>query len=264
MKVMIFTRRRLAVLTSCLAAGLLVAVLAAQGLSVVTAASRKLLPIYSVETAEKKACLTFDAAWGNEDTQELIEVLGKYKAKATFFIVGEWVDKYPESVKALHDAGHSIQNHSNTHKHYPKLSRDEIIKDLNACNDKIEKITGVRPTLVRPPYGDYDNAVIEAVNAAQMTAVQWDVDSLDWKDLKADEMYQKVVPKVRNGSIILFHNAAKHTPEALPAIIEALQKDGYSLVTVEELLYKGDYTLNHAGRQIPKPGVPESTNNNAA
>lgn len=140
-------------LTSCLAAGLLVAVLAAQGLSVVTAASRKLLPVYSVETAEKKACLTFDAAWGNEDTQELIAVLGKYQAKATFFVVGEWVDKFPESVKALHDAGHSIQNHSNTHKHYPKLSRDEIIKDLNACNDKIEKVTGVRPTLARPRMG---------------------------------------------------------------------------------------------------------------
>ena len=181
--------------------------------------------------------------------------MGKYQAKATFFIVGEWVDKYPESVKALHDAGHSIQNHSNTHKHYPKLSRDEIIKDLNACNDKIEKVTGVRPTLVRPPYGDYDNAVIEAVNAAPMTAVQWDVDSLDWKDLTASEMYQKVVPKVRNGSIILFHNAAKHTPEALPAIIEALQKEGYQLVTLEELLCKGEYTLDHAGRQIPKAGA---------
>ena len=217
MKVMIFTRRRLAVLTSCLAAGLLVAVLAAQGLSVVTAASRKLLPVYSVETAEKKACLTFDAA------------------------------------------GHSIQNHSNTHKHYPKLSRDEIIKDLNACNDKIEKVTGVRPTLARPPYGDYDNAVIEAVNAAKMTSVQWDVDSLDWKDLTASEMYQKVVPKVRNGSIILFHNAAKHTPEALPAIIEALQKDGYQLVTLDELLCKGEYTLDHAGRQFPKQGAAAET-----
>ena len=243
----------------CIVGALLVAVLAAQGLSVVTAASRKLLPVYSVETAEKKACLTFDAAWGNEDTQELIAVLGKYQAKATFFVVGEWVDKFPESVKALHDAGHSIQNHSNTHKHYPKLSRDEIIKDLNACNDKIEKVTGVRPTLARPPYGDYDNAVIEAVNAAKMTSVQWDVDSLDWKDLTASEMYQKVVPKVRNGSIILFHNAAKHTPEALPAIIEALQKDGYQLVTLDELLCKGEYTLDHAGRQFPKQGAAAET-----
>lgn len=264
MKIVVFTRRRLAVLASCMAAGLLVAVLAAQGLSIVTAASRKLLPIYSVETTEKKACLTFDAAWGNEDTQQLIDVLSKYHAKATFFIVGEWVDKYPESVKALHDAGHSIQNHSDAHKHLPKLSRSEIIQDLNVCNDKIEKITGVRPTLVRPPYGDYDNAVIEAVSAVPMTAVQWDVDSLDWKGLEAEEIYQKVVPKVRNGSIILFHNAAKHTPEALPAIIEALQKEGYTLVTVEELLHKGDYTLNHEGRQFPKPNEAQTTAGSAA
>lgn len=258
MKVMIFTRRRLAVLASCLAAGVLVAGLAAQGLSVVTAASRKLLPVYSVETAEKKACLTFDAAWGNEDTQQLIEVLGKYKAKATFFVVGEWADKFPEDVKALHNAGHSIQNHSDTHKHLPKLSREEIMEDLKRCNDKIEKLTGVRPTLVRPPYGDYDNAVVEAVNAMPMTAVQWDVDSLDWKGLEADEMSRKVVPKVRNGSILLFHNAAQHTPAALPAIIEALQKEGYQLVTLEELLCKGEYTLDHAGRQIPKQPAAQS------
>ena len=115
--------------------------------------------------------------WGNEDTQQLIDILGQYQVPATFFVVGEWVDKYPESVKALHDAGHEVMNHSNTHAHYPQLSADEVVADLNACNDKIESVTGVRPTLVRLPYGDYDNNSINAVRSIGMEPIQWDVDA---------------------------------------------------------------------------------------
>ena len=114
--------------------------------------------------------------WGNEDTQQLIDILAKYKVPATFFVVGQWVDKYPESVKALHEAGHEIMNHSNTHAHYPQLSAQEVTADLNACNDKIEAVTGVRPTLVRLPYGDYDDCSINAVRALGMEPIQWDVD----------------------------------------------------------------------------------------
>ena len=140
------------------------------------AATQRQLPIYCVQRDQKLVSISFDAAWGNEDTQELIDILEKYKVKATFFVVGEWVDKYPESVKALSDAGHEVMNHSNTHAHYPQLSADEVVKDLNACNDKIEKVTGVRPTLVRLPYGDYDDNSINAVRSIGMEPVQWDVD----------------------------------------------------------------------------------------
>ena len=140
------------------------------------AATTRQLPIYCVQRDQKLVSISFDAAWGNEDTQQLIDILGQYQVKATFFVVGEWVDKYPESVKALHDAGHEIQNHSNTHAHYPQLSPQEVVADLNACNDKIEGVTGVRPTLVRLPYGDYDNNSINAVRSIGMEPIQWDVD----------------------------------------------------------------------------------------
>jgi len=190
--------------------------------------------------------------WGNEDTQELIEILGRYKVKATFFVVGEWVDKYPESVKALHDAGHEIINHSNTHAHYPQLSVDEIVADLNACNDKIERVTGVRPNLVRLPYGDYDDNAINAVRSIGMEPIQWDVDSLDWKDLSAAEITQRVTSKVGPGSIVLFHNAALHTPEALPGIIETLLQEGYTFVPISEIILDGKYTIDHTGRQHPE------------
>ena len=197
-----------------------------------TAATTRQLPIYCVQRDQKLVSISFDAAWGNEDTQQLIDILEKYKVKATFFVVGEWVDKYPESVKALADAGHEVMNHSNTHAHYPQLSADQVVADLNACNDKIEAVTGVRPTLVRLPYGDYDDNSINAVRSIGMEPIQWDVDSLDWKDLEAPEIIKRVTGKVQSGSIVLFHNAALHTPEALPTIIETLLQEGYTFVPI--------------------------------
>ena len=193
--------------------------------------------------------------WGNEDTQELIDILARYNVKATFFVVGDWVDKYPESVKALHDAGHEVMNHSNTHAHMSKLSREEIIADVEACSDKIEAVTGVRPTLIRPPYGEYNDTVISAIRSIGMEPIQWDVDSLDWKEIPAEEIVQRVTGKVQPGSIVLFHNAALHTPEALPAILETLIQDGYTLVPISQLIldgeYNTDYTIDHTGRQCP-------------
>lgn len=195
---------------------------------------------------------TLTSPWGNEDTQQLIDILGKYNVKATFFVVGEWVDKYPESVKALHDAGHEIMNHSNDHAHFNSLSTDEIIEDLNACNDKIEAVTGVRPTLFRCPYGEYDDHVINAVRSIGMEPIQWDCDSLDWKDLSVTDITKRVTSKVQPGSIVLFHNAAKNTPEALPSIIEYLLQEGYTFVPISEIILKGEYTIDHTGRQCPK------------
>ena len=163
------------------------------------------------------------------------------------------MDKYPESVKALHDAGHEVMNHSNTHAHMSQLSRDEIIADVNACNDKIEAVTGVRPTLIRPPYGEYDDNVITAIRSMDMEPIQWDVDSLDWKDPSAADITQRVTSKVQAGSIVLFHNAAKHTPEALPTILETLLQEGYTFVPISQLILPGecntDYTIDHTGRQ---------------
>ena len=209
------------------------------------------LPIYCVRKDYKVLSLTFDAAWGNEDTQQLIDILGKYNVKATFFVVGGWADKYPESVKALHDAGHEVMSHSNSHAHFNSLSTDEIIADLNTCNDKIEAVTGVRPTLFRCPYGEYDDHVINAVRSLGIEPIQWDVDSLDWKELPADEITARVTGRVQPGSIVLFHNAAIHTPEALPGIIEALLREGYQLVPVSRLILTGSYTIDHTGRQCP-------------
>ena len=218
-------------------------------------ASTRQLPIYCVQKDYKVLSISFDAAWGNEDTQQLIDILDKYGVKATFFVVGEWVDKYPESVKALFDAGHEVMSHSDSHAHFNSLSADEIVADLTACGDKIEGVTGVRPTLFRCPYGEYDDHVINAVRSMDIEPIQWDVDSLDWKDLSAADITKRVTGKVQPGSIVLFHNAALHTPEALPGIIEALLQQGYTFVPISQLILPGecgrDYSIDHTGRQCP-------------
>ena len=213
-------------------------------------ASQRELPIYSVEREGKYVSLSFDAAWGNEDTGTLINILSSYGVKTTFFVVGDWAEKYPESVKALHDAGHEVMSHSSHHDHFSMMSADEIAADLRETNRKIFARTGVEPTLFRCPYGEYDDHVIQTVKSLGMTAIQWSVDSLDWKGIGADEICSRVLKRVEPGSIILFHNAAEHTPEALPRIIETLQSEGYTIVPISELLLDGEYRIDHTGRQI--------------
>ena len=185
------------------------------------------LPIYCVQRDYKTCALSFDAAWGNEDTQTLIDIFDKYNVKVTFFVVGEWVDKYPESVKALADAGHEVMGHSNDHAHFNTLSADQIVED--------HVITTVRGMGIEP--------------------IQWDVDSLDWKDYDAATITQRVTSSVGPGSIVLFHNAALHTPEALPDILEYLLGEGYEIVPISQLILDGeygtDYTIDHTGRQCP-------------
>ena len=230
---------------------LLSVVILTVGGQIAFAGNDRKLPIYCVETDKKRIAISFDAAWGADDTPTLIKILKEYDVPATFFVVGAWVDKYPDSVRAISNAGHQIQNHSNTHPYMTSLPKTKMIDEINSCNEKIKAITGVKPTLIRPPYGDYDNSVIEAVEECGMYTIQWSVDSLDWKDnATADSIYNRVVNKVENGSIVLFHNDAEHTPQALPRILETLKGEGYEFVFIDDLIMKENYTIDHTGKQI--------------
>ena len=249
MKIWVKTKRRGIALLALLILGM-TALSIARSTAVTVSGNPRDLPIYCVDKGEKKiASISFDAAWGNEDTQQLIDILAQYDVKATFFVVGEWVDKYPESVKALADAGHEIMNHSNTHPHMPKLSNEKMIEELTECNNKIESVTGVKPILFRAPYGDYNNDVVGTIRECGCYTIQWDVDSLEWKDLSAEEITKRVTERVKPGSIVLFHNAAKHTPEALPTVLEKLKGDGYNIVPISQLIYKDNFEMDTAGRQ---------------
>lgn len=163
------------VLLGLLVAALFLAAAAPSFLSSATAATKK-LPVYCVQRDDNCVSLTFDAAWGNEDTQTLIDILGRYGVHATFFVVGAWAEKYPESVKALHDAGHEVMTHSDDHAHFAKLNRQQIMDNLNAGCDKIEAVTGVRPTLFRCPYGEYNDLVIQTAEDMGIRTIQWSVE----------------------------------------------------------------------------------------
>ena len=218
-------------------------------ISTIASVNERRLPIYSVETDEKKIAITFDAAWSAEDTDELLAILKKHNAKATVYAVGDWVDKNPDAVKKFYESGHEIGNHSDTHPSFSKISREEIRQEIVNCNEKIKKVTGEAPKTVRAPSGDYDNKSIEITESLDMKMIQWDVDSLDWKLLSVDEMYNRVVNKVQNGSIVLFHNGVENTPKALDKILTKLKTDGYEFVTVSELIYWDNYEIDHAGKQ---------------
>ena len=246
MKCLVITKKQL-MLAICMVLALTITVI---GSVSVFANSDRLLPIYCVETEKKQVAISFDAAWGNDDTETLIEILKEYDVPATFFVVGAWVDKYPESVKALSAAGHQIQNHSNTHPYMSTLSSAQMTNELSACNKKIEEVTGKCPTLFRPPYGDYSNPVIETVGNNKMYTIQWSIDSLDWKDTATpDSICQRVISKAHPGGIVLFHNDADHTPAALPTILKTLKDDGYEFVFISDLILKENYEIKHDGTQ---------------
>ena len=200
------------------------------------------------------ACRSLPSPWGADNTQRILDVLDEYGVKATFFVVSAWAEQYPDTAKAIVAHGHELMNHSAKHDHYNALSADQIVADVNRCNDVIEALSGTRPTLIRCPFGEYDDHVIAAIRSIGMEPIQWDVDSLDWKGISAAEITKRVTGRVKNGSIVLFHNAGEHTPEALPEILRALRQEGYSVVPVSELLLDGAYTLDHEGRQHAAAG----------
>lgn len=211
--------------------------------------SERKIPVYCVDTNEKKIAITFDAAWGADDTDELLAILAEYNAKATVFAVGDWVRQNPDAVKAFYEAGHTIANHSDTHTAYSKLSYEEIKADIQRCNAEIEKCIGKAPALVRVPSGDYTNDAINAAESLSMQTIQWSVDSLDWQGISVEEMVERVTGAVENGSILLFHNDVKNTPEALRQILQILSERGYRFVTVDELIYTEDFRIDATGKQ---------------
>jgi len=211
---------------------------------------KRKLPIYSVDTKEKKIAITFDASWPKDNTDEIIEILDKYNVKATFFLVGTWVDHNPEKLKILHEKGHEIGNHTNTHPDMNSISRSELLKEIEALDSKIKKITGQGTTLFRCPSGVYNDLIIETVESTNRYCIQWDVDSIDWKAQGEEIEFNRVVKKTKPGSIILFHNDGRYTTKTLPRIIEYFKKEGYSMVTVSELIYKSDFMIDYNGKQI--------------
>ena len=215
----------------------------------VEANAARSLPIYCVEREDKKISISFDCAWGTEYTQSILNCLEQNDIKCTFFAVQFWVEKNPETAKKIVEAGHELETHSRTHSYMSKLSEREIEDELKTSSEAIEKITGRKVTLFRAPYGDYDNLLIDTAKRMGLYAIQWDVDSLDWKNLSATEIALRVINGAKSGSIILCHNNGLHTAEALPMIFSTLKNKGFEFVPIGELIYKENYAIDRNGCQ---------------
>lgn len=215
----------------------------------VAATANKKLPIYSVKTEEKKIALTINCAWNADDIDLILDTLQKENVKATFFMVGTWVDKYGAEVKKIADAGHEIANHSDTHPHVNNLSKEKNIEQIQTCSEKIKKITGNGTKLYRGPYGEYNDVVIEAAEETGHKTIQWSIDTLDYNSLTGEQMLDRINSKITNGSIILMHNGTENTALSLEMIIKNIKEKGYEIVPVSELIYDDNYTIDSTGMQ---------------
>ena len=210
------------------------------------------VPVYYVKTDQKQVAISFDAAWGADKTEKIMEICTEYGIKATFFLVGIWVEKYPDMVKKIHQNGFEIGTHSNTHPDMSKLSSTDQKLELETSINLIKNITGQDVKLFRAPYGAYNDSLLSVAEELGLVSVQWDVDSLDWKGISAMDITTRVLNGVRNGSIILCHNNSDHILDALPIMLDRLQKRGYIITTVGELLIDGDYVIDSNGMQSAK------------
>ena len=211
--------------------------------------SYRLVPIYSVETSEKKVALTFDAAWGSDKTLKIVNLLQEAGIKGTFFLVGFWIEQNADKVKAIDDAGFDIGTHSNTHPKMSTLNISKITEELETSISKIKNITGKPVKFFRAPFGDYNDSVLNIASGLGLKTIQWDVDTLDWKGISASEILSRVKANVKNGSIILCHNNSDHILEALPLMISYLKQQGYTMVKISELVYEENYMVDNNGLQ---------------
>jgi len=223
-------------------------------IAVSTLNSKRDLPIYCVDTQENKVSLSFDLAFGNDDIKEILDILNDHDIKATFFVTGSWVEDYPNDLKEIVKAGHDLGNHSESHQQMTLMTKDEAIDEILTLHDKVMGLTGIEMTLFRAPYGDYNRTLIKAAKECGYDTIQWDIDSMDWKDYGIDGILNETVANddLGSGSIILLHNGTKYTVDALDEIIVGIKDLGYELVPVSELIYTGEYTVDQTGRQFEK------------
>lgn len=216
----------------------------------VSSSTNENLPIYNVQTEENAVSLTMNCAWNADDIDSILDTLNKCNVKITFFIVGDWADKYPEAVKKISENGHEIGNHSNTHPHVNKLNIDKNCEEITKCSEKLKNITGKEVNLYRCPYGEYNNTVINAANSLNYYSIQWSLDTLDYTGLTGNEMWNRLDGKLKKGDIILMHNGTKHTADSLELLIKNIQSKGLEIKKVSDILYKENYKINENGTQV--------------
>ncbi|MEJ6951540.1 polysaccharide deacetylase family protein [Natronospora cellulosivora (SeqCode)] len=220
---------------------------------VIPTSKQKLVPIYSVDRNDNYIAITLDGTWGAERTDEILAILREENINISFFFAGYWLERYPDAVKKIAAEGHEIENHTYTHPHCNSLSKDKLIEELESTSDLIEKLAGKRPSYFRPPFGEYNNNVIKTSNELGYQVIQWTIDSHDWMEPGVDYIVDRIMTNVKSGDIILMHNNAPDTPEALRKIIPQLKERGFKIVPLSDMVYKDNYYIeSYTGKQISR------------
>lgn len=215
---------------------------------------RDKVPIFNVDTTEKKVALTFDLNWtDNDQTYKILDVLDKHNVKGTFFVIGKWI-VYPhgndKTLLEISKRGHDIGNHSYEHPNFLQINRKQIAKEIVMTEKIIYDITGKNSRYFRFPSGAYTPEAVGFINSMGLTSIQWSNDSVDWKNKGAQHEYNKVMNNIKPGDIILYHNNGKYTAENLEKIIPELKGQGYEIVTIDEILHKKEFLVNENGKQF--------------
>lgn len=230
--------------------GIFLAVLLVYRDNVISVFSGKLKPIYSAQVTTQEIGLTFDISWGEQTAEPILDILKQKGIHATFFLSSPWASKHEALVKRMVVDGHEIASHGNRHVDLNTLSPGELEKEILTAQDVLEKLSGQKITLLRPPNGAYDNKVISVSQKLGYRVIQWSVDSLDWKRPGPEAVINNVMNGIRNGhgarpgDIILFHasDSAPDTVKALPVVIDRLQGKNYKLVPISSLLKSASAT----------------------
>ncbi|NLY70082.1 MAG: LysM peptidoglycan-binding domain-containing protein [Clostridiales bacterium] len=192
--------------------------------------------IYKGNPSKKMVALTFDATYGDNQTYRILEILRNNNIKATFFLSGIWLYNFPDLVRAIAADGHEIGNHSYTHPHMSQITLPEVDSQVIRTEALIKNIAGTDPYLFRPPYGEYNQAFLNALASLGYLTIMWTIDSIDWKYPGPDQIISRVVDNIEPGAIILMHQSVSQTADALPELIARLKELGYSFGTVTQVL----------------------------
>lgn len=192
-------------------------------------------PVYQGSAKEKKMALTFNVVWGEEYIPQIIEALKENKIPATFFIGGQWAEDFPELAGRIAQAGYEVGSHGFSHPHPDKISRSANVAEIKKTEAILTRVTGLKPTLFAPPYGERGEAVLKAAEETGYSTILWSIDTIDWQRPEPAVIVRRVTEKAHNGAIVLMHPTAP-TVHALPLMIKELKKQGYELVKVSTLL----------------------------
>lgn len=215
------------------------------------------MPIFDVKVdgdSEKMnyMCLTFDSAYINKYTHDILDVLDEYNIKSTFFMTYEFMEKNPDQIMEIIKRGHEIGNHSTSHPDLNKLKDSRVVKEVMKAHNFIKDLVGVDMCLFRFPFGSYSPRTVGMLKNMGYYPIQWTLDSIDWKNSGKEYLINRFKGNddlLVGGSIILFHNGATYTPEALPDIIEMIHAKGLKCVRVTDLIYHHDFHV-YKGKQI--------------